>query len=399
MEESRASFFVRVIVKLKKKKEVQILERGVSPLRSHIPSNIMIELVGYARGCFGLGHNLRAISTGLTLAGIPHRLCPIVVPGHNFDVVPMPDVPVVDPKNDNNTADITIYCFHEPHPQRGKKKYCLVAWETEVIPPDLDVILKQYDGLLCISPFVQEVLSKHGYTSHVLLIPGAEVRTIPKERAIENLRHLVPIPPNAFVVLFVFDFASTLERKNPGGAVLAFEYAFSSNENVVLVIKSINSKHYPFSTRIFKQFVQQFSKRILWIDECTTRGVLDSLYNVCDVYLSLHRSEGWGLTIVEAMSIGKPVVVTAYSGNLAFNSCRNSCMVPFVSRKEASNVRIYRDAEWVEPSVFHAAAHLRRLYRDASYRKKLGERGKEAVDQINYTGLAETLTRIFGSCC
>ena len=314
----------------------------------------------------------------------------------------MPDVPVVDPKNDNDTADNTIYCFHEPRPIRGKKKYCLVAWETEVIPTDLDIILKQYDGLLCISPFVQEVLEKHGYTSHVLLIPGAEVQRITKERALVNLGGLgglVSIPPNAFVVLFVFDFASTLERKNPGGSVLAFEYAFSSNENVVLVIKSINSKHYPFSARIFKQFVQQFSKRIIWIDECTTRGVLDSLYNVCDVYLSLHRSEGWGLTIVEAMSIGKPVVVTAYSGNLAFNSQKNSCMVPFVGRKEAGNVRIYRDAEWVEPSVFHAAAHLRRLYRNPLYRKKLGERGKEAVDQINYTRLAETLTRIFGSCC
>jgi hypothetical protein len=95
------------------------------------------------------------------------------------------------------------------------------------------------------------------------------------------------------------------------------------------------------------------------------------------------------------MTIGKPVVVTGYSGNLTFNNENNSCLVPYSLRKEDSNVHIYKNAEWVDPDIVHAAAHLHRLYRDPKYGMKLGERGRETVEQISYTRLADTLRVCF----
>ncbi len=119
--------------------------------------------------------------------------------------------------------------------------------------------------------------------------------------------------PTGFLFLFVFDYLSTIERKNPVGLIEAFKHAFKAGEGPQLLIKTINAPLRPY-----------VEEEVLWavdgrpdihvVDRSLSGDEKDALMAACDCYVSLHRSEGFGLTMAEAMAIGKPVIGTGYSG-------------------------------------------------------------------------------------
>ncbi len=116
-----------------------------------------------------------------------------------------------------------------------------------------------------------------------------------------------------FRVLVIFDYLSTLERKNPLGAIAAYRRAFAPSDGAQLVVKSMNGAHRP-ERRGEVELAAAGRDDILLRDETISSAERDALVESCDCLLSLHRSEGFGLALAEAMAAGKPVVATAYGG-------------------------------------------------------------------------------------
>ncbi len=126
------------------------------------------------------------------------------------------------------------------------------------------------------------------------------------------------LPEKKFLFLYIFDFNSSVARKNPMAAVQAFKQAFKPNDNTVgLVLKTMNTKPNNPEWQAFLKECQT-DQRIQLITETLDRPEVLGLINACDAYVSLHRAEGFGRTLAEAMLLGKPVIATNYSGNVDF---------------------------------------------------------------------------------
>jgi glycosyltransferase involved in cell wall biosynthesis len=185
--------------------------------------------------------------------------------------------------------------------------------------------------------------------------------------------------PEQFVFLFSFDFLSVLERKNPLGLVQAFSRAFAVGEGPRLVIKTINGDKRTLKLEKLKYAIRGRPDIVLM------DGYLDAIKNatltaLSDCYVSLHRSEGFGLTIAEAMVLGKPAIATAYSGNLEFMTPENSYLCP-ASRCAVGRERepYPADSHWSEPDVTAAAELLRWVYEHPEEAKT---RGAQAAADI-----------------
>ncbi len=128
-----------------------------------------------------------------------------------------------------------------------------------------------------------------------------------------------------FVFLFIFDFSSYLDRKNPLGLLRAFREAFTPSDDVLLVLKCVHPEMSPEGSR--QVFEAAAMPNVTIMSDVLPRDEIDALVQLCDCYVSLHRSEGFGLTMGEAMSHGKPVIATGYSGNMDFMTAANSLIV------------------------------------------------------------------------
>jgi glycosyltransferase involved in cell wall biosynthesis len=195
-------------------------------------------------------------------------------------------------------------------------------------------------------------------------------------------REDLAIPRRACVFLFHFDANSTIARKNPFGVIRAFKSAFSDDERgstATLVIKALNLVGHREARRQLRTGMQGVHGRL--IEEEMSSGEVASLIELCDVYVSLHRSEGFGLGIAEAMALGKPVVATDYSGNRDYLSHANGVPIPFTLREISRGdlyfnpdmTAIYRaGGYWAEPNLDRAAKALRGLAIDPESRERLG---------------------------
>jgi glycosyltransferase involved in cell wall biosynthesis len=185
--------------------------------------------------------------------------------------------------------------------------------------------------------------------------------------------------PDGFLFLFVFDYLSTIQRKNPVGLIEAFKRAFLPGEGPQLLIKTINAPLRPLA-----------EEEVLWaahgrsdihvIDRSLSAVELSGLMAACDCYASLHRAEGFGLTMAEAMAIGKPVIATGYSGNVDFMNASNSLLVDYAIGRVGPECEIYPpEGEWADPSVEHGAELMRRVHDDRDAAAVLGARARADI--------------------
>ena len=183
------------------------------------------------------------------------------------------------------------------------------------------------------------------------------------------------VPAGSFVFLFIFDLNSTLARKNPLGLISAFKQAFQSGEKVSLVIKVSRGASHPEEFHRLQKAAKQVGAIV--IDQRLPREELNGLIAACDCYVSLHRSEGLGLTLAEAMMLGKPSIATAYSGNLDFMDENNSLLVGYDLTEIESTAGPYEKGHrWAEPSIPEAANAMRWVFNHPEEARLLGERAR-----------------------
>ncbi|MBF8253501.1 MAG: Glycosyltransferase [Deltaproteobacteria bacterium] len=183
---------------------------------------------------------------------------------------------------------------------------------------------------------------------------------------------------NEYVFLFVFDFFSIFERKNPLAIVRAFKRTFSVNEPARLVLKCINESHDPNNLRRLEEEIG--GARVTLMKGYLSKDEKNGLIAAADCYVSLHRSEGFGYTMAEAMYLGKPVIATGWSGNTDFMSANNSYLVDYSLAKIDADYGPYeRGQTWADPDIAHAASLMRRV---VDMRAEAETKGKQAASDI-----------------
>lgn len=189
-----------------------------------------------------------------------------------------------------------------------------------------------------------------------------------------------------FRVLMVFNAASGFARKNPCAGIAAFRKAFAGDATAELIVKSSNLDVYPEGKAMIAAAIAG-QPNIRHISNVLTAHALDALYDSADTVLSLHRSEGFGLVLAEAMQRGLPVVATDWSGNTDFVNADNGCPVRYrlIPARDPQHIYDFPDLDWAEPDVDHAAELLRALRYDPDWRMQIGRRA--AIDAARVFGL------------
>lgn len=190
------------------------------------------------------------------------------------------------------------------------------------------------------------------------------------------------LPLDRFLFLFLFDFRSYVNRKNPQSVLEAFLQAFpvGSSAQVHLVIKVNGQQEKSEAYSAFLSDERLLDTRISIIEmELDDRGI-KSLISICDVFVSLHRSEGFGRGLAEAMYYGKPVIGTAYSGNLDFMAPGNSCLVDYklIPLREGDYPH-WEGQKWADPDVTQAAYYMRKLASEPDYALNIGENARSHI--------------------
>jgi glycosyltransferase involved in cell wall biosynthesis len=188
--------------------------------------------------------------------------------------------------------------------------------------------------------------------------------------------------PEGFQFLFMFDFFSTIQRKNPVGLIQAFRKAFEPGEGPQLVIKTINGVH---RYEALEEVLAAAGGRadIHVVDRSLSGPERDALVAGCDCYVSLHRSEGFGLTLAECMALGKPVIGTAFSATTDFMTDENSYPVGYELTRVGADCEIYPpDGTWADPDVDQAAHHMRSVIENPGEARAKGERAQARIDEL-----------------
>lgn len=263
-------------------------------------------------------------------------------------------------------------------------RVCIPFWEMPLVPKVWEPLLRAMDAVLAPTRFVQEACARVVSPERLLHLPQAVFLPggVAPTRARWGLRD------DALVFVVAFDPGSDIARKNPWAAIDAFQRAFPREGDVQLVVKA---RAWP-GVRAIEDELRVLraraagDRRIRVVEDSLSYEDALSLYASSDIMVSLHRSEGLGLHLMEAMSLGKVVVATAWSGNLDFTTEQNavpiSCRLVPVDPKHASYLaEVGRDGQvWAEVDVDEAAAALLALHRDRARRVALGEQAARDME-------------------
>jgi len=244
------------------------------------------------------------------------------------------------------------------------------AWETPDFPEEWCDRFDLVDEVWVASSFAAEaVRAKATVPVFVAPYPVSPPRLKPDRPWLVEIQP--EIRPDEFVFLFLFDIASVPFRKNPDGAIAAFKMAFRPDEPVRLVIKTLNGHRDPELLKSLEDMAAGHRVTI-WDRALETQDRFRLLASV-DAFVSLHRAEGFGLSIAEAMAFGLPVVTTGWSGNVDFTNAENSASVAYDLKPIDRQHGPYPAGTlWAEPRLDDAARHMRRIRDDAAWRERIG---------------------------
>ncbi len=317
-------------------------------------------------------------------------------PELQFDL-PQPDAP--------HTPDVSIYHLNPPMLppailSEGMTAFCSKyniaywAWELDILPQEWQRALKYMNEIWVPSQFTANVIRK--YT-------GKPVRVVPHPVDVTEVqlgaRSSLGLDSDHFVVSSIFSFGSSFGRKNPIAVVRSFLSAFPSVPEARLVIKATEGEAYRANVDELEEVIGH-DNRVLIVDEVWPMKKVYGLLAESDAYLSLHRAEGFGLTIAEAQLLGVPVVTTDWSGTRDFAFEDSSYLVPIQLTEVKDPHPEYRSlagAKWAEPNVHAASRHLQTIYEDRNQAKEKAEsakkRTRDYLDESTYSRTLAYLSR------
>lgn len=260
---------------------------------------------------------------------------------------------------------------------RGRLVIGSWAWELPVAPP----------SWAAGGHYVHEVWAPSAFVAASLeaVMPG-RVKTVPYPLALCRFAQapapaMLNLPEQALVVVMILSLGSSMERKNPLAGIAAFKQAFGERSDVVLVVKLQGAAAFAQEAAIV---AAQASETVKIVSDVWSQTEMDGLMTRADIVLSLHRAEGFGLVLAEAMLRGKPVVATGWSGNMAFMDESSAALIDHQLVPVEDESGIYtpmQGALWAQAQCEHAALWLRRLGDDSHLRQALGARAQAYARQ------------------
>ncbi|MBD2867957.1 glycosyltransferase family 4 protein [Paenibacillus arenilitoris] len=351
-------------------------------VQTHIEAKGM-NLVGYARAEMGIGESCRIAARSLSAADIPFGI--INFTGTND--ARMSDhswahKEVKEPLYDVNVFHINAEQMLEIYAHYGSsifnKRYNIGYWHWELpdFPEKWVENFNFVDEIWVPSNFVAKAISLKSPVPVVRIPHGIEVKIEqPRSRSYFKLPEA-----NTFLFLTMYDVKSYQERKNPQASIEAFKQAFEKDDMTVGLIVKVNINHAELKEMKQLEEIIGDYRNIYLIKEVLSRNDVNALLVTSDCYISLHRSEGFGLGLAEAMYLGKPAIGTNWSSNTDFMNHNNSCPVNYELVSLGSTYGPYEAYQiWAEPDVSHASYYMKRLVEDTDYRNKISKNGEQTI--------------------
>ena len=350
-----------------------------SPMDTALPAGL--NLLGYFESEKGVGEGARSNLRIIQAADVPYCVNNRVDSGSNNVERLSEELRTHNPYLINLmtlNAD-GLYEFGSTHPEYLSGHYNIAywAWELPEFPPFWATSFAYADEIWTPSRFTRDSVAS---------CSPIPVRVVPHSLEIEDAdtpanRSALDISDDLFVFLFLFDFHSFLERKNPLGLIEAYKRAFGGRKDVQLLIKSQHSAQHQPELKLLERACEGANVRIL--DAVLTREDKQNLMRAADCYVSLHRSEGFGLTMAEAMLYGKPVIATGYSGNVDFMSDEDSFLVPYrIIRLKETHGPYIAGYHWADPDLDAACDAMRYVESNREAAVAVGRKAQTKVRQL-----------------
>jgi glycosyltransferase involved in cell wall biosynthesis len=339
-----------------------------------------VNVVGYVTAVLGVGHVARVLASTLDAAAVAK----VVVA--NKETVSEKSLPFDTRAASDAAHDVNLLCVNADHtpflaeqlgPEffAGRRTIGVWFWEVESFPPPPDGAFDVVDEVWVASDFVLESIAP---------VAPKPVRKFPLPVVVPTppadvTRAQLELPDDRFMFLFVYDFLSTAERKNPVGLIEAYTRAFGPDEGTVLVLKSINGdKRVEQLERVRR--AAEGRPDVIVRDAYLSPDLHAALLAQSDAYVSLHRSEGFGLDMASAMGMGKPVIATGYSGNLDFMDDDTAYLVDYDLELVGPGSDPYPpESRWAAPRLDHAAELMRRVVERPEEARERGRRAEARI--------------------
>lgn len=363
--------------------EVPIAERFVPAAVTESAAPYLqagVNLAGFLTAELGVGELARRVALALRAESIPFATTTFASTTNRTAVEFAADT---EPRFDTNlvcvNADSWGRFAQRVGPRFFADRYTIAVWfwETSIFPSMFQSAFRGVDEIWTASAYVADVVRRAapaGIAVHQFPVPVIA----PTPSAVDMHQRLALAPERPYF-LTSFDYNSIVERKNPMGTMRAFMQAFPNADGPALVVKSINGARYPADVARLRALIADRGDIIVH-DDYLDVGDNTALLAQAACFVSLHRAEGYGFNIVDAMALGVPVVATGYSGNLTFASDDSTWLVPATEIAVGEGNFPYQPtALWGDPDLATATRYLAEIASDPKSARLRAERGRGHV--------------------
>jgi len=341
-----------------------------------------VNLVGYIRAEMGLGTAARGLADALEAAQIPFTILNVERGNRSRHS----DLSWAHREASDAPYAFTLVCVNPDNSRNLRlsvptaalgSRYVIGHWYWEMPEwpdrwlPEIGLV----DEIWSASAFMYDAVSAKASVP-VVRVPTA----VCPPSGVPYRRDYFALPEDKFLFLSMFDADSVLERKNPWGSLQAFRLAFPNQPREAALVMKVNNAGHD------RGFIDELRARIgigddvFVLDRALSRDAVWALLSCCDCFLSLHRAEGFGLCPAEAMCLGKPAILTAWSGNVDYMRRDNSVGIDYTLVPLGRDHGPYRATQhWADPDLHQAAWWMRRLVREPGLAAAIGARGRETI--------------------
>ena len=332
-----------------------------------------VNLIGYAFGRLGIGEDLRMAGKALLKAKVPMTMLDFP-PGDNVDTSETSMARYVSKVGD---FAFNIFCLTAEetgrfYAERGRSQFVgrynigYWPWELGAWPKEWELMLDLVDEVWVSTQHTFDSLQPVCNKPLKLMPMAVELGPVKKFKVPQEARNIFKLNTRATLFCFAFDLNSYIERKNPMACVQAFLMAFPKADytakQVGLVVK-VQKPRSDHAAWLELKRIARSDRRIYIIEQTLERPALLALYRACNCYLSLHRAEGFGRGMAEALQLGLHVICTGYSGNVDFCQAPHADLVQYrLKRVKAGQYPRASGQVWAEPNIGHAAQLMRQFY-------------------------------------